>query len=469
MEILNPWLILAEPWPNRSTEEAAPTKGTIIKALVLAGADPGRVFLKTGTRLFQADLSQPLTPGREVTLHVAETTPRLILHLLPEPPETAPISESPYVRPALARQIQAEIKAPVLTAQVLSQTAPDRIRIRILVPPMSEFEPAGGSLIHKTGLTAGREITARLIQIATPLEFKPSQEVRFIINAIRPRLVLQVDQREIQPQSSSPLRGPLGQALTGFLRAPGLLAESAARLLAGLPREADLPEPVQTKIHALKRLLLDLSPRNEEKDHLFPTRLLGNLGLKGERSPIQEAAARLMAELIRLADREAVPEKVVCSLFEAAAKVHQAVDLAQNLNQAAYSQDQTLHLPFPLFWPGFEGRGELTLQKSDEEGKKSAKDAPFKISFLLELTRLGRIKVDLELKQRSLTGVIWTERGPVLTAMDQALGRLLNSLSARGFKIAELSVRPFPAHQNPPESLAEQLWPRDQSLVDLKV
>ncbi|MEW5725533.1 MAG: flagellar hook-length control protein FliK, partial [Thermodesulfobacteriota bacterium] len=112
--------------------------------------------------------------------------------------------------------------------------------------------------------------------------------------------------------------------------------------------------------------------------------------------------------------------------------------------------------------------GELRLQLPPP-GQKEKEGRTIRVTFLLFLSRLGQVKADLEVSGNKVRGAIWTAGELTRRAVENRLERLVQSLEAHGFPAAELQARVFPPGRKPPESLVEDLLPRTEGLIDVKV
>lgn len=447
----------------RKAGQGEPTfvKGAVLEARVLESPAPGRVHLKVGSRLIKAIISQAIEPGRSVNLVVAETSPRLVLRLITHgPSESRPQTDQTTI-PRSGPGPQA-LDGPTLLARIVDRPAVDQIRLHILSSPSSPSSfPGGGRGETGLNMRPGREVSARLAQTSSDLNLRPGQEVKFQVTETSPRLVLRVTDQ------TTPQRPPLVQALADFLGDPAQLSKSAALLMSGRPLGQNYPPQVQDRTALFMNLLANLSPEAGAPDNQFLVRLTNLLGLAGERSQIQEQTARLLAEIIRSPAMERLKDTPqLRSLLEGAARLYEAADKIQTLNQQTMPREQTLLLPFPIIWPGEKGWGEVTLKWPPPE-EHDRQDRPFQVGFILNLTKLGRVKIELQMRDKTIRGVIWTKDGNARSAVEHGLGGLIQAMELRGFKVADLTARIFP--QEAPESLAADMLAEHKGLIDIKV
>ena len=234
-----------------------------------------------------------------------------------------------------------------------------------------------------------------------------------------------------------------------------------------LPNE--LPDSLRAMAAKIEGLLQELSPAGDSPDKEFVSRLVKLMGLNGGRSPIQEHLARFLSEMHREASKTDLETlHTLRPLLDTTAKLFETIDNLQLLNQESTRQDQSFLAAFPLFWLDQRGRGEILIKRDDSASLDRPKRS-YKISLLLSLSELGRLKVDVELNQKKIHGTVWTEPGEPHDAISAGLGSLAESLEAAGLKVIRLDAQVFPQTTTEPESLAVQLLPDSQGLVDIKV
>lgn len=450
--------------PFKTDADVPLVKGATIKAQVLESSFPGQIILRLGSRLLPVVATDGLEPGREIKLIVTETSPKLVLSLVPDNEADGPtllIVKTTSVAPGADQP-----PGTIIQAKILDSPRPDTLRLRITAGPVGqETSPE-----TKLALPTGQEVTARLvISPGVTREFAPGQEVRFAVVQTSPRLILHPLSQEVPPGQETPVKSPLMPALTGLISQPEQLIRGAVTLLAIPAAPLDLPEPIQKRLEHLVRLLVDLSPQSGPVDDNFVKRLAQGLGVGGPKPQIREAVARLWSETLRAVEHDQLKDTPeIRQLMEAAAKVFKAADQIQTINQETFLKDQTVHMTFPLFWSGQADRGEL-LFKKPSRSEAGPEQAPLKVALLLSMSGLGRIKADMELKNKAVNGVIWTETQQVRQTIQQGVERLISNLSARGFQVQGIRVLLFPAGRRPPDTLAEELKPTARGLIDVKV
>ena len=375
-------------------EETLLVKGAVIKARVIQADAEGQAILRSGSRLIQAAMSEYVEPGRAVKAVVVQTSPQVVLNLLDEEPPGAlhpPVRPAGAAPPALRElpRAGAEIMARILEAPVKGQV---KIRILSLMNQVkSQNAPAPGSW---PSLREGQELSARLINPKAGLSMAPGQEVRFLASGNSSKIMLQ----PVPAPSERPALMPL---LAAFLSAPDKLAAEAHQILTALADNTGLPANIEEKTRALSTLIKDLSPGAEKPDLEFVPRLLARLGLAGEKDEIREGVARLLSEIASRPGFEQPKEAAALkTLAESSVRLFEAAGQIQTLGQETMNSDQLMYLAFPIFWPGENGRGEIAFKKSEDN--RSARDRTFRVTMLLCLTRIGRVKIDLAMENKKI-------------------------------------------------------------------
>ena len=457
MEIFLPSKSLATLF-SQDEGESILTKGSVLRAKVLGySTESGLTTLKVGLKVIQAQLSSSLEPGREVRLLVEQTTPKLKLTMVEDQEKTDKST------PAPARRQGPSLRQNQILAKVLDIPEKGKIKLSITSAPSLPGSAKTSLLGSGVEIAPGREVTATLAQ-SSGLNLQPGQELKFNVTDGFARLVLQLapDQDVSRP--------PLAQALASFLAEPAKLPEGAGELLSLIEPQSDPATFIDRQVQSLHDLTTALSPQPGKTDHEFMNRLVEIMGLRGEKSPVQLAAARLWTSALDLPNLEELKNNPkLLKIMETAAKVFEAIGQVQDLNRETIAQNQTLHLAFPIFWPNENGRGEILASWEQEQDKAPSSSKSLRVSLLLDLSRLGKTKIDIELKGKRARGAILTETRAARQAVSSRLDELKTSLEARGFEITALTVETYPPQTRPPETLAAELLPQGRGLVDVKV
>jgi hypothetical protein len=434
-------------------------------------------------------MSQYVEPGSQVRLFVEQVHPRLVLNfvegdILPhsdDPDEAAPSTPKSTTAQADSRTASTATQADSRTAatstaitgnvphnailaRILDLPTLNAVRLQILPHP---DEPAR-AYISKDGATLfpGQLLNAKLVQTDSTTSLRPGQELFFQIARSTPNLVLQID-HSIQARDTG--KSSLIQAATHYLNSPQSVAQAASEIQSMTVDKSQVPPDILIRYEALRTLVNALSPDGSKTDFQFLDRVSALLGLAGDRPELRDEIARLITNLAKSEIfKDHVDHPVLRVLAETSARLFEAIEHMHGLNREGIRQEQTLLIPFPLFWDAAKGGGEIRLAWSGEESSSDGEGAPFRITVLLDLTRLGKIKADVELRGKVMRAVFWTESSRAQTVLAQSFNHFQNALDAWGVKVESLLARVYPKEQRMPDSLAEEII-AGSSLVNLRV
>jgi hypothetical protein len=313
-------------------------------------------------------------------------------------------------------------------------------------------------------LFPGQTLNAKLVQTDSTISLRPGQELVFQIARTSPNLVLQIDHSMQAGKPSS-----LVQAATNYLNAPQSVAEAASEIQGMAMDKSQVPPEILIRYEALRTLVNALSPDGSKTDFQFLDRVSALLGLAGDKPELRAEIARLITNLATSEVlKDHLDHPVLKVLAETSARLFEAIEHMHGLNREGIRQEQTLVIPFPLFWTDAKGGGEIRLSWSGEESASDEEGVPFRITLLLDLTRLGKIKADVELRGKKVRAVFWTETSRAQTTLAQSFDHFQNALSAWDMKVESLLARVYPKEQRMPDSLAEEII-AGSSLVNLRV
>jgi hypothetical protein len=162
---------------------------------------------------------------------------------------------------------------------------------------------------------------------------------------------------------------------------------------------------------------------------------------------------------------QAGPAQALLAATEEATRSLEAVQL---FNVASALQQGAVVLPLP-FSPAFGAAwGQVHFFQEPARPNQGQKSRPFRVVFLLDMSRLGPVRIDLSLLQKSLMINFFLSHEKAVAWVAQRLPALARVLAAKGFQVKALQAKPLPAAP-PLESLTPAQSPRPQGgLVDLK-
>ena len=116
------------------------------------------------------------------------------------------------------------------------------------------------------------------------------------------------------------------------------------------------------------------------------------------------------------------------------------IENIQLLNHIGLEQERKIFLPLPFQFPdGFFGVGQLLIhlnqKKSDEHGKNESEKNQFHITFLLELSDLGQLRADLNIKGKEIDASFYLTREETRLLLEKNMPSLINNLKEKGFLI----------------------------------
>lgn len=464
MEIFNPTKGVADLQQGQEDDDALLKPGAMLKGKIISADQQGRVNVKIGPRILNAILSKYIEPGEEVKLKVVQTNPVLILE--PEVKSESNSESGWSTRPPAEFNPRKPVtQGARIMAKILDEPVGDRIRIRLIAPASANQTLPDNTVFYNRPQkiqVKTKDVTARLVN---PKEagLKPGEIVRFQVAESFPRLVLQLEKQPVSTQ-----RTPLNQVLSSFLASPEKVENAADDLLNMAPLLKDLPpDDAKAFIRLLKKVqFLFSEEKTGEPD--FQKKMMNFFGLSEKGESFKQDIAELWDKLWKSPNLEKhIIDRTFRNLLDGVIKLNDAVDQVHTINQEIQKNDQVF-FSFPLNWQGESGRGEMLLTKQEQESDRKD-DSPYKIALLLNLTRLGRLKVDLLIGSKTLEAMIWTEKSKARSVLNSSITRLKKSLETRGFKVKSVIIRSFPAGKRQPETLAETLVSSGRGLINVKV
>ena len=123
-----------------------------------------------------------------------------------------------------------------------------------------------------------------------------------------------------------------------------------------------------------------------------------------------------------------------------------AITNIQLFNGLEIGQEGKIFLPIPVQFPdGHFTVGRLLIHLPEQEkyegtGRKISKNL-FRITFFLELSRLGPIRADLTVNNKEITGSFFLTNDKARLIIEDKLNFLVGSLEGRGFKVQSIECR----------------------------
>lgn len=116
----------------------------------------------------------------------------------------------------------------------------------------------------------------------------------------------------------------------------------------------------------------------------------------------------------------------------------------QLLNHIGLEQERKIFLPLPFQLPdGFFGVGQLLIhlnqKKNDEREKNGNEKNLFHITFLLELSDLGQLRADLNIKGKEIDANFYLTKEDTRLLLEKNIPSLINNLKEKGFSFRRMA------------------------------
>jgi hypothetical protein len=260
------------------------------------------------------------------------------------------------------------------------------IKNQIITAKVLELLPQGNAKL----LVNGKQVIATTSMLLTP-----GEEVQLKVLQEKDAVILK-------------LMEPVQKMTTGQI----------SSLVSFFSKNKSIPDIIGSKIPDVKELLYEMALKSEKPDKTFLPKLIEKSGivwekkvagvLLGNKSPgdikstldillKQDVKGNILKEI--LMDN---PQKT--SALKTAVFFLETIENFQLLNHNS-SDSGRFVLPFPVFNESEFSFGQLLID-TGEKNKKEKKDADklIKISFLLDMTKLGPLRADFSILKKEITG-----------------------------------------------------------------
>lgn len=286
-----------------------------------------------------------------------------------------------------------------------------------------------------------------LVEASSSLALQVGRSYAFTVAAVSPQIVLS--------PAASPLP-TLAIAADGGMLGPG--AGEVADWIGSLPRP--LPDaPADARGQTLQAALLRLaSGAPAAADLEAIARTLGHDQEARVLRLAQRTAQTAQREVETL--RSTLKAQALVSLADAARDGGQRVQrsaarLVAGLNAIERDsaqraeRDAPIWLPLPAPEGSFLRDARMFLAVGDGESGGAASERPFTVVLLLDLTRLGPVRVDIALTGERMTATFQLARESMLHRLRGGLDALRTDLEAAGLRVGALHLRTAPDGQLP--------------------
>ncbi len=152
-----------------------------------------------------------------------------------------------------------------------------------------------------------------------------------------------------------------------------------------------------------------------------------------------ELETALRGAALRLGNPSSAQTRVALAGVEEAVKGLEAVQL---LNTVAVETNTSLVLPLPLAQAWEAESGQVFFYKPPHKPGAEEGDRPLRMVFLLDMTRLGAVRVDVSMAQKNLMINLYLAKTEAVERVSSKLDGLEKNLTEMGYNIRSLSARP---------------------------
>ncbi len=297
-----------------------------------------------------------------------------------------------------------------------------------------------------------------LADSATPL--KVGDELRMRVDQQHPRLVLRVLSEE------AAFNDILTENLRLFRANPeGLLSSitKTERLLAQVIVHPQLPSSVRNEIQTILQMIQalrysDTTLKNGDYLRNYPTNigllleshlkrvLLAERGQGELYDPVsgglKELLLKLTGTLGTLSMDDALPVELFLSLQQVQSLAEDAVKIIENqqiINVLLQETEHTYLLQIPLLFPGCMKLSDILIREDRRSDGGSRGARSFTAELCLDLDVLGRVLVEVTLRDKRITCICKCEEATVREFLSARLSHLQETLLSAGYRVERLS------------------------------
>ncbi|WP_027360527.1 flagellar hook-length control protein FliK [Desulforegula conservatrix] len=257
--------------------------------------------------------------------------------------------------------------------------------------------------------------------------------------------------RVIQPDIAQNVRNLAAAAQTeggagAFPKLIGMMSKLLQNVKPGGEGVRQLPEP---RLEKLMQLIENISLKSDETKPAFLNNLIKDGGLSWEnklaesalnpenvQTPIETQHDIKGMILDLLSDTSSLSPEVGKTLESALA----SLENLQLMNKISTSEAGVFFLPFPIMFEGSFSFGQIFFDLPEESQAENS-EKPFRVSLILNMTEIGKLKADVSFLKKKISGTVIVSSEETRDLFIENLPDLENNLLARGFESADFSVR----------------------------
>lgn len=344
---------------------------------------------------------------------------------------------------------------------------------RVTVDPSAENPKPLAALRLNAAVTATvmQTLSARQVQLAiagqrvvadTYLPLQPGSRLLLQVVQTDPTPVLKIlEAAGPQPPEDMPAMRTLALAGDPFARLSHLLTPAGR-----LPGQ---PDGQGAGLDGLTRLIATLALKSAEPDAALLQRLIlnGGMGWEGKlaavmrRNPVPapERIRQMAAQDLKAAALQLLEE--IAGDGQARVRVEnflEGLETLQLLNRHVADKAGRFILPLPVLWDDGLQFGQLLLDLNrDAGGEGPAAEKVTRVSLLLTLSRLGPLRGDFGIWQKTVSGTFGVADAETARLISNELPRLAQALHRSGFSVGRIDCRVLGLATLASTSLAEEV------------
>jgi hypothetical protein len=216
---------------------------------------------------------------------------------------------------------------------------------------------------------------------------------------------------------------------------------------------------LEAKMEKLMATLQEIALKSETAQEDFLHNLIKGSGISWE-NRISEALGK-PEELSRIAAQQDDIKAILLDALsdssllspDVGKTLEAALDSLENLqmlNRMSVYDGGVFVLPFPVFSDNRFTFGQIFFDFSERQDKEN-REKPFRVSVLLDMTALGKVRADLSFMKKAVSGTVIVDSESSRQIIAENLSELEKKLIAQGFESANFGVR-FPRSHDELES-----------------
>ncbi len=243
----------------------------------------------------------------------------------------------------------------------------------------------------------------------------------------------------------------------------------------------------KTQFATIKKLFLSVALKSENPDHQFLPKLIEKSGLMWEsklnnlikndsfftkaagmgklddaRKMIQDDLKGGALNFLKASDGDGG------DVLESFKGFAENIEKFQMLNNSLSDSGKYL-IPFPIFSHDMMQFGQIFIDTGDEKrGKNTGEEGILKVSFLLNMTRLGALRADFSFLKQNITGVFYVSDDATSIFIKNMIPELSQRLKKHDYLVSSIDCRVVPSETLSETSLIEDIIkdePKGLSLV----